>query len=198
MTQRITRMPTARLFLFCLGLLSLSPVQAQDRSPTETIEAMVNDVLAIVRSSDYNLQRDFSRIDAIVSDGFDSNTLAQNALGPSWRDLDNAQRAEFEQLFFTTLKNTYIERLDGYSGQTVEYAGEQIEGNRSTVDTFIVSGSSRIPVTYSLRQRPNGWFIFDVSVDGVSLLSSYRSTYRNIIRRSGVEGLLESMRESAG
>ena len=72
---------------------------------------------------------------------------------------------------------------------------EEIDRNRATVDTIIVTASNEIPINYKLRQRSAGWFVYDVEVENVSMVSSYRETYRSVVRRDGMDGLLEQMRE---
>lgn len=181
-------------------LLSLAvPAQAlaQFGTPTESVQNMLDDVFSILRAPDFSLDQDKQRIDDAVSVAFDTNTIAQSALAANYRDLNAEQRAEFEELFFQILKDTYIDRLDAYTDESVEITGEEVDGNRGTVKSVVYTSNSDIAVDYSLRQRPNGWFIYDIVVEEVSLLSSYRSTYRSIIRRSGIDGLLNDIRTQA-
>jgi phospholipid transport system substrate-binding protein len=181
-------------------LLSLAvPAQAlaQFATPTESVQNMLDDVFSILRAPDFSLDQDKQRIDDAVSVAFDTNTIAQSALAANYRDLNAEQRAEFEELFFQILKDTYIDRLDAYTDESVEITGEEVDGNRGTVKSVVYTSNSDIAVDYSLRQRPNGWFIYDIVVEDVSLLSSYRSTYRSIIRRSGIDGLLNDIRTQA-
>ena len=178
-----------------LGLPSQS--LAQFSTPTESVQSMLDEVLAILRAPDFDLARDKQDIDAVVSAAFDSNTIAQSVLASSYRELDAQQGAEFEELFFSILKATYIERLDAYTDESIEVTGEEVDGNRGTVMSLIYASNSNIAVNYSLRQRPNGWFVYDIIVEDVSLLKSYRATYRSIIRRSGIDGLLNGIRTQA-
>ncbi len=180
-----------------LGLGFFVPAVAQYETPTSTVQNMLDSVFEILRSPDFNLDRDKKAIDDAVSGAFDPNTIAQSALAASYRDLSNEQRAEFEEIFFNILKDTYIERLDAYTNETVEVLTEAIDGPRGTVETVVNTSNSQISVDYSLRQRPNGWFIYDIIVEDVSLLSSYRSTYRSIIRRDGIDALFVELRTQA-
>ncbi len=186
-------------FSITLALCLIMPAQtlAQFSTPTESVQNMLNNVFGILRSPDFDLSRDKQRIDESVSVAFDTNTIAQSALAANYRELSAEQRAEFEELFFNILKNTYIERLDAYTDESVEITGEETDGNRGTVKSIAFTSNSDISVDYSLRQRPTGWFIYDIIVEDVSLLSSYRSTYRSIIRSSGIDGLLNDLRNQA-
>ena len=88
-------------------------------------------------------------------------------------------------------------RLEAYTNEAVEFRDEDINNNRSTVDTVIVTANNDIPINYKLRQRSDGWFVYDVEVENVSMVSSYRETYRSVVRRDGMDGLLSQMRERA-
>jgi len=96
-----------------------------------------------------------------------------------------------------TLENTYMGRLEAYTNETVEFRKEEIDNNRATVETVILTGGNEIPINYKLRQRSDGWFVYDVEVENVSMVSSYRETYRSVVRRDGMDGLLSQMRERA-
>ncbi|PCJ42924.1 MAG: hypothetical protein COA71_05365 [SAR86 cluster bacterium] len=170
---------------------------AQFSTPTETVQNMYDAVFTILKAPGFNLDRDKQRIDDAVSVAFDTNTIAQSALAANYRELSAEQRVEFEELFFSILKNTFIERLDAYTDESVEVTGQEVDGNRGTVQSVVYASNSDISVNYSMRQRPNGWFIYDIVVEDVSLLSSYRSTYRSIIRRSGIDSLLNDLRTQA-
>lgn len=185
------------LMTLVLGLIMPAQTLAQFSTPTESVQSMLDNVFGILRSEDFDLSRDKQRIDEAVSVAFDPNTIAQSALAANYRELSAEQRVEFEELFFNILKSTYIERLDAYTDESVEISGEEIDGNRGTVKSLVYTTNSDIAVDYSLRQRPTGWFIYDIIVEDVSLLSSYRSTYRSIIRRSGIDGLLNDLRNQA-
>ena len=180
-----------------LSLGFFMPAMAQYETPSSTVQNMLDAVFGILRSPDFNLDRDKETIESAVSGAFDPNTIAQSALAASYRDLSAEQRSEFEQIFFNILKSTYIERLDAYTDETVEVLNEAIDGPRGTVETVVNTTNSQISVDYSLRQWPNGWFIYDIIVEDVSLLSSYRSTYRSIIRRDGIDALMMELRRQA-
>tara|TARA_R110002110_G_scaffold147129_2_gene337453 strand:+ start:162309 stop:162908 length:600 start_codon:yes stop_codon:yes gene_type:complete len=195
--MRIAKLLGSTFVSSLLFLSLITSAQAQYDTPTDTVQNMLDNVFAILRAPDFDLDRDKAAIDEAVSGAFDPNTIAQSALAASYRDLTTEQRREFEELFFNVLKQTYIERLDSYTNETVEILGESVDAPRATVDSVVNTSSSDIAVQYSLRQRPDGWYIYDIIVEDVSLLSSYRSTYRSIIRRSGIDALFEELRTQA-
>jgi len=123
--------------------------------------------------------------------------MSQSVLSTNWRDASKEQQDEFQALFMQTLENTYIGRVEAYTNEQVDFKKEDINNNRATVDTAILASNNEIPVNYKLRLRSDGWFVYDVEVENVSMVSSYRETYRSVVKRDGMDGLLAQMREKA-
>ena len=179
-------------------LVSLAmPVFAQNATPMTTVETTVNAILGILRNDalDMDQARDQMRVE--IGKAFDARAMSQSVLSTNWRSASESQQAEFQNLFMQTLENTYMGRLEAYTNETVEFRKEEIDNNRATVETVILTGGNEIPINYKLRQRSDGWFVYDVEVENVSMVSSYRETYRSVVRRDGMDGLLSQMRERA-
>jgi phospholipid transport system substrate-binding protein len=193
--------PLPGTFLMMLALLAalfLSPLgKAQTDSPTTAVKSVVDSILVILRKPDFDMNRDRPAISAEVRRAFDATAMAQSVLSTNWRDATPEQQSEFRELLLQTIENTYIGRIQTYSNETVNFGNEQISNDRASVDTSIVAASGRIPVTYKLRKRSDGWFVYDVEIENVSMVSTYRETYRSVVRRSGMDGLLEQMRSKA-
>ncbi|MDY6982762.1 MAG: ABC transporter substrate-binding protein, partial [Pseudomonadota bacterium] len=103
-----------------------------------------------------------------------------------------------KDLLLQTIEDTYLDRIQEYTNETVEFRNEDIRNDRATVNTVVVTKTANVPVNYKLRKRNDGrWLVYDVEVENVSMVSSYRDTYRDIVRRDGVDGLLEQMRAKA-
>ncbi len=181
----------------CLLLAASFQVQAQNATPGETVETTVNAILAILRNN--TLEREEARVmmRAEINKAFDARAMAQSVLSTNWRDASQEQQEAFQTLFMETLENTYIDRIEAYTNEEVEFRKEDINNNRATVNSVILASNNEIPVNYKLRLRSDGWFVYDVEVENVSMVSSYRETYRSIVRRSGMDGLLAQMREKA-
>ena len=167
---------------------------AQHETPSDTVTTMVESILSILQREAYSTE-DRDLIRQAVYEGFDSRAMAQSVLSTNWKAASIEQQTEFEALFFETLENTYIGRLEAYTNEKVEYHDESIKQKRASVETFIITSNKKIPINYKLRLRSNGWFIYDVEVENASMVSSYRETYRSVIRRSGMDDLLTQMRE---
>ena len=203
MTHITTFNPVTRLLrsgLLLLGLMFTWPVAAADAgaSPKEVVQTTVDNILAILRKPDFDISKDRETIKGHIVAAFDDTAMAQSVLSTAWRDATPEQQNEFKALLLQTIEDTYLDRVQEYTNETVEFRDEEIRENRATVETFVLTRSGEIPVNYKLRKRNDGrWLVYDVEVENVSMVSSYRDTYRDIVSRSGVDGLLDQMRAKA-
>ncbi|MCB1670240.1 MAG: ABC transporter substrate-binding protein [Gammaproteobacteria bacterium] len=180
--------------LILCALLSSNAI-AQS-SPSKRVEGVVEQVLTILRNESLAAEARRDQLKTELGKVFDSRAMAQSALSTNWRSASSEQQDEFQELFRQTLENTYIGRIEAYTNETVEYRAEDIDNNRATVETTIVTAANEIPVNYKLRLRSDGWYVYDVEVENVSMISSYRETYRSVVRRSGMDNLLSEMRKN--
>lgn len=179
-----------------LWLALVAPLaSAQTTSPTDSVKSVVNSILAILRDDSLSFEEARPRIRSEIQRGFDDVAMAQSVLSTNWRSASESQQDEFRQLLMRTIESTYIGRVRAYTNETVEFRSESVNGNRASVNTVIISNSGNIPIVYQLRQRRDGWFIYDVEIENVSMVSTYRETYRSVVRRDGMDGLLQQMRD---
>ena len=126
---------------------------------------------------------------------FDWTEMARRALGQHWAKLDEAERQEFVGLFRTLLERAYVGKIDRYSGEKVIYAGETIDGDMASVKTKLTSRQGQeIPVEYRMIKRGDKWLVYDVIVEGVGLVSNYRTQFNEIIRTSSYQDLVKRLR----
>lgn len=178
-----------------LWLAFATPALAQNSSPTQIVQSVVDNILMILRSEEFEFEQARPLIRTEIQRGFDDLAMAQSVLSTNWRSASEAQQDEFRDLLMRTIESTYIGRLRAYTDEEVEFRGEDINGSRASVDTVVVTDSGDIPIVYQLRRRRDGWFVYDVEIENVSMVSTYRETYRSIVRRDGMDGLLQQMRE---
>jgi phospholipid transport system substrate-binding protein len=88
-----------------------------------------------------------------------------------------------------------VSKIESYTNETVEYPGEKQKGRKAVVETLIVTSSAEIPVDYKVYLKDGSWQVYDVIIEGVSLISNYRSSYQEIVRKDGFNGLLAQMEE---
>jgi phospholipid transport system substrate-binding protein len=195
-TSRFTGLFRLLALTLCLGssLVAL-PARAQDGAPTAAVQSVVDAILGILRSPDYNFDADRPRIRAEIMRAFDDTAMAQSVLSTNWRQASKEQQEEFKQLLSRTIESTYIGRVRAYTNETVVYTGEDIRDQRASVNTVIKAPGGDIPIIYKLRQRNDGWFVYDVEIENVSMVSTYRETYRSVVRSAGMDGLLKQMRD---
>ena len=178
-----------------LWLALAAPALAQNSSPTQTVKSVVDNILMILRSEEFEFEQARPLIRTEIQRGFDDLAMAQSVLSTNWRDASEAQQGEFRDLLMRTIESTYIGRLRAYTDESVEFRDETINGSRASVNTVVVTDAGDIPIVYQLRQRRDGWFVYDVEIENVSMVSTYRETYRSVVRRDGMDGLLQQMRD---
>jgi phospholipid transport system substrate-binding protein len=126
---------------------------------------------------------------------FDYESMSQVILGKNWRKATEPQRQQFITLFRELLEQTYYSAVDSYNNQSVRMGLERVKQKRANVQTFIVAANKELAVSYKMRYRNNDWYAYDVAVEGVSLVSNYRTSFNNLVREKGMEGLLTELAE---
>lgn len=169
--------------------LGASPVTAGE--PTDTLKERVDRVLRLLEQpGDHRAE-----IRRIAEEIFDFEEIARRALGPHWKARTPEERREFVRLFTDLLERTYVGRLESGRGGSVVYVGESVEGDTATVRTRVLTPQrTEIPVDYRMRRQSGAWRIYDVSIEGVSLVANYRSQFNAVIQSGGYEALVERLR----
>jgi phospholipid transport system substrate-binding protein len=135
------------------------------------------------------------RIQQIIENSFDFPMMAKDALGPVYGHLSSGQRQEFTGVFSHLFQDSYTRLvLNFLKKENVEYHRETRENSKARVDTTIVRTNESIPVTYLLHSTPQGWILYDVIVDGVSILQNYRNEFARVVRTKSFSYLLDKMR----
>lgn len=188
------------LLLFLLFFLPLSvSVEAAARRAIEQLQVDVDQIVEILNDEALDRRIRDEKIIALVKGRFDFPTMSQWILGINWRRGSEAERQRFIDLFTGLLENTYAGRIESYTGdygkENVRYVQEQVEGDRSLVNTLIVTKSAEIPVDYKMIRKDGEWRVYDVVIEGVSLVRNYRTTYGEIVSKEGFPGLFARMEE---
>ena len=152
--------------------------------------------MAILRDDKLDWHSKQLSIESIIDRRFDFQTMSQSVLATNWKKATPEERKRFVEFFSQYLQHTYTEKMRLYSDQYVKYGAETLRSSRATVDTFIVTESADIPVTYKLRLDDGKWFAYDVVIEDVSLISNYRNTYSAIVKSEGIGGLLDNLETS--
>jgi phospholipid transport system substrate-binding protein len=183
-----------RFLAFVLFLVLTATAQAA-QGPKEQIETTVSAVLGVLKDGSLAREARRDKIRALIQARFDFRAMSQRTLATYWKKATAQQQDRFVALFSELLEWTYIGRIEAYSHETVKYTGEKIKKGRALVDTFIVTASTNIPIDYRLLKNGNQWLIYDVIIEQVSLVRNYRGTYRSIVKKYGIGGLLDKMEQ---
>jgi phospholipid transport system substrate-binding protein len=183
-------------FLLVLGIT----VPGLAGEPTEKIRQITDKILSIVSDpalkdpSKVKERRNLIR--SAVDERFDWEEMARRSLARHWDQRTAEEKKEFVRLFADLLERTYMGKVEDYSGEKVRYEGETTEGDYAVVKIKIVTKKNKdILVDYRLKKRGNDWFVYDVSIEGVSLVNNYRTQFNSIILQSSYENLIKKLRE---
>jgi phospholipid transport system substrate-binding protein len=136
-----------------------------------------------------------AEIRAIALEAFDVTEAARRTLGPHWPKRTPAERQEFIGLFQGLLERGYLSRIGEYGGESVQYVGERIEGEYATVRALIVTQKgTQVPVEARVLRQGDRWRMYDVLIENVSLIASYRSQFDRVIRTSSYEELVHRLK----
>lgn len=173
--------------------LGVNPALAQ--SPTEYIRDILDRVMAIQSNDSLSREARGQAIHQIVSSSFDFNAMAKDVLGGTFDHLSSSQRSEFIDTFRYLFQDSYTRLVLNFLKQeNIEYGKATQGGGKAKVDTAIKRPNETIPVTY-LMHSAGGWKLYDVVVDGVSILSTYRSQFANVIKTKSFNYLIDKMKQ---
>ena len=185
--------------LFCSAAPALAGPDPKDAQ--QLVEKSTGEMLAVLRAEAQDGQVDVARIraklDELVLPHMDFITMTKLAVGRHWRDAQREQKRALVTEFQELLVRTYTRSLREYNDQKLEFLPLQPgpSEDRVTVRSRVVqSGGANIPVEYSLRYHDGQWQVYDITVDGISLVTTYRSSFSDIVSREGVAGLIEHLR----
>jgi phospholipid transport system substrate-binding protein len=190
-----------RILPISLLIILFMPAQVLASSPMETIKSGVDATIAILTDPKYadgaNEAEQTDKLRGAITKFFDFNSLSRLTLGKNnWKKLSADEKEEFKTLFQTLLENTYADRLRSYSDEKVQYEKESIlTKTKAEVQTVVISQGSEIPITYRLRNRKGNWLVYDVLVEGVSLVKNFRSQFSDILAKKTPQELFDSMRK---
>lgn len=140
-----------------------------------------------------------AEIRAVALEAFDVAEAARRALGTHWAKRTPTEREEFIGLFQDMLERGYLSRIGEYGGERVQYVGERIDGEYAVVRAQIVTAKgTQVPVEARVLKRGERWLMYDVLIENVSLVASYRSQFDRVIRTSSYEDLVRRLKEKGG
>ena len=165
---------------------------------TDQVKGTVDQVLKILTDPALKGERKMKdrrvKLRQTVLERFDFSEMSKRSMGQYWKERTPDERTEFVGLFTDLLERAYIDRVEGYTGEQIVYLEETTDGNYSEVRTKIVTKRNQeIPIAYRLQRTDSKWSVYDIVVEGVSLVNNYRTQFSKIIRTSSYQDLVKRM-----
>jgi phospholipid transport system substrate-binding protein len=180
-----------------VALVAFIATPALAAAPTEQLKQRVDQVIKVLEDpalKDKTTERQ-AAIRKIAEDVFDYPDAARRALGVHWSSRTPQERDEFARLFADILDRAYVSKIDLYQGEKVSYLGETIDGDQATVKTRIVTKKgSEVPIDYRMHLKDGRWLVYDVIIEGVSLVSNYRTQFNKIVQTESYQALVDKLR----
>ena len=199
-------MRTAVLGLFCIGLIAAAPQPGQAAPADDArnaLEICINRVIELLKEPAFTnpTLRDgqISKINAEVLKIFDFEEFSARTIGKRWQAFNAEQKQNFMNAFDSLLMATYLEKMDSYDGQSVSYTGTRTsqDGTRVEVQTNINADGKEIPVFYQMILK-DSWVVYDVRIEGMSLVENYRSQFAEVFKSGGtIEDLIARVEKLA-
>jgi len=192
----------AALMTLCFLSLFFSPSSVRAGEMTERIRTTVDRALGVLRDpalqGEAHKKERRERIRASVEGTIDFEEMTRRSLGVHWRKRTPEERREFVHLFSDLLENSYISKIEQQTDEKVYYTDERVnkKGTRGLVKTKVVtSKDTEIPIFYRMMKKEGRWVAYDIVIEGVSLVSNYRTQFGKIIRSSSYEDLVKTLRK---
>ena len=185
----------ARLRWTLILLFALSPAHsAWAGAPTDQLRAGIDRVVKTLRdpdlSGDQKTTERRAAISKVADELFDFTETAKRALGQHWAQRTPAEREEFVRLFTGLVQRTYVSRVDQYNSD-MTFQGDTVDGNQATVrTTLILSKGGEMSLNYRMHQTKDRWQVYDINIDGISLVGNYRTQFNKIIRTDSYDTLV--------
>jgi phospholipid transport system substrate-binding protein len=192
--------------IFLLSAVWLSTIGlATGGEPTDLVRQITDQVFKILEDPQFqapNRQAERQeRLHKLADQAFDWQEVARRALAVHWRERTPQEQQEFVGLFKDLVETTYINRLEtsAQEKREIQYVGEQLDGPRAVVKTTVVTRrNQQVPIEYRLHKVDGRWLIYDVLIEGISLVNNYRAQFNRIITSSSYNDLIQKMKNRQG
>jgi len=188
---------------FIIIVFLMVPLCVYAGPPLEAVKTQVNKVLDVLRDSSLKgeagkkVKRE--KIRNISVNMFDYTELSKRTLGQNWSKLNAAQQTEFLGLYKTLLEDAYADKIITYTDEKVVFGKETTLSEKTAeVQTTIITKKADIPINYRVIRKGSDWKVYDVVVEGVSLVSNYRNQFKEILSNKSPEALLDTLRKKVG
>lgn len=186
------------IFTYVLMFFLLCAPSAYGAVPEQIVKESAEKIMAMLNDNTLrgNTQELKNKIKTVIEGSFDFDEMSKRALGVYWSKTSEADRKEYVRLFMELVENVYIGKIIKYTEEKVVFLEERVEDRYATVATEITTPKGvKIPITYRLTKDTGQWKVYDVSIEGVSLVNNYRSQFNQILGSKPFPELLNMLRE---
>ncbi|MFQ5344582.1 MAG: phospholipid-binding protein MlaC [Mariprofundus sp.] len=187
-----------RVITMIVMLLASSAVWAANEGPRAVVENTVNQLIDVLEHRQDNhviSSKDRDAIRQVVEGRFDYQAMARRSLGKPWKTLDDAERLHFTDVFRELLERSYGNRLSEYKGQKVVFADAELKKSKARVKSTVIDGSRETPVEYRLHQTDTGWQVYDIRIEGTSMVRTFYQDFKSTLENGGYPKLLKTLEE---
>ena len=183
-----------------LAFLLILPVHAYADGAKATVKAQIDKMLMRMKEPAFKAQtRDAKLADIrnVINEVFDYQELSKRTLGRDWKKFTPEQQTEFIDLFSRVLENVYADRILAYTNEQIDFGKEtELKIGRVEVESYIITtDNKKVPLFYRMTQKGDQWRVYDVVIEGVSMIKNYRGQFRDILSKKKPEDLLQTLRE---
>ena len=177
----------------------LHPTPVLAGAPTDQLKTSVDAVIKLLKDEDLKRPEKFKERRALlrktIIERFDFTEMSKRSLAAQWAKRTPQEKKEFVDMFTNLLEKSYMDRIEAYTDQAVEYNGESIDNDYAVVKTAVnAKDKEGIPIDYKLIKEGDQWFVYDVVIEGVSLVSNYRNQFNKIISNGSYADLVKKMK----
>jgi phospholipid transport system substrate-binding protein len=169
--------------------------------PTETLRKTIDEVIRVLEDPSWKKpekkEERRKMLEQLIGQRFNYPEMAKRTLGTEWAKHTPEEQKEFAGNFQTLLVNTYLGRIEAYSGEKVQYLKEMTDGDYAEVVTRIDNGKTAIDLNYRMQKDGDEWRVYDVVVEGTGLVQNYREQFKRILSKEGFPALSKQLREKS-
>jgi len=186
--------------IILLVVLLILPLQVLAGDAKETVKGQIDKMLATMQTPEFKgLAREakLTEISAIINEVFDYEELSRRTLGREWRNFSPDQQKEFVTLFEKLLQGIYADRILAYTSEKIEFGKEtELRKGQTEVESYIITtDNKKVPLFYRMTNKSGQWRVYDVVIEGISMVKNYRGQFREILSTKKPEDLLQTLRE---
>lgn len=183
--------------MLCFESIPFVVHAGQSLDPTEQLRPTIERLLAILTEPKLQgIEKRSQRRDLamrMAQERFDFKEMSKRVLGKTWRKLSSDEQNRFVAIFTQLLEYAYIEKIEGYSGQKILFLDQRIKGERAQVNTKVADNTTDLSVSYIMLRKEGEWMVYDIVVEGVSLVRNYMVQFKEILRKDGYASLVQQV-----